>query len=81
MIGKRIKENGTELVDIIQNRGNTDYVKGEKVIRNAPMKMVLVTGSGDLAKLTNYEPGTIAYTAAFVNMWQLAASGTWVEFE
>lgn len=40
---------------------------------------VLVTGGSQLAQLAGqgFEPGTIAFTAGYKNMWQLDPSGSW----
>lgn len=37
---------------------------------------IMVADESELAEL-NVEPGTVAYTAGFGNMWQLDAEGTW----
>lgn len=66
--------------DVVNARGNTDYVSNGKVCKNASMQMVLVSGTQDLDLLSGYEPGTIAYTAGLKNMWQKSPSGQWVEF-
>ena len=72
------KPNGKSWVaDVIQDTGNTDYVKNGDIISNAPIKMVLVSSQSDLTLLTDYEPGTIAYTAGFQTMWQKAPDNTW----
>lgn len=65
--------------DVVNARGNEDYVKNGKVYKNASTQMVLVSGAGDLSLLANYDPGTIAHTAGFGTMWQKAVSGEWVQ--
>lgn len=65
--------------DVVNTRGNTDYVKNGEVYKNNPSQSVMVSGQSDLAGLTNYGVGTIAYTAGFKKLWQKSASGTWVE--
>lgn len=67
----------SKYVDVVQDTGNTDYVQDGVVYKNAPTKAILVTAQSDLANLTGYEPGSIAYTAGFKAMWQLSADGTW----
>ena len=37
---------------------------------------IMVSSSEELETL-NVEPGTVAYTAGFGNMWQLDAEGNW----
>ena len=65
--------------DLVNTTGNMDYLKNGKIYKNAPTASVLVTAESDLEGLTaKYEPGTIAYTAGFVDMWQLSAAGEWV---
>ena len=67
--------------DVVNARGNEDYVKNGKIYKNESMQMVLVSGSSDLSLLTDYDPGTIAHTAGFTTMWQKSPSGEWVAFE
>ena len=55
-----------------------DYVKDNTVYAARRQVTVMVTCQGDLANLEGYLPGTIAYTAGFGSMWQLAANNTWV---
>lgn len=59
--------------------GMMDAVVDGVLIRDIPAKAVLVTAQSDLANLPVYPAGTVAYTAGFKAMWQLAASGSWVE--
>ena len=66
--------------DVINARGNTDYVSNGEVCKNASMQMVLVSGTQDFDLLSGYEPGTIAYTAGLKSMWLKSPSGQWVEF-
>ena len=61
-----------------QTRPELDFVKDGEIYRMTGAVSVMVTGQADLANL-DYAPGTIAYTAGFGKMWQLAASGSWVE--
>lgn len=51
---------------------NTDGVK----ITPVPDTSIMVSSQSDLSSLI-CEPGTVAYTAGFGNMWQKAADGTW----
>ena len=77
---KKAQTDAPQIVDLVNTEGNTDYIKGGKVYKNAPTKVVLISAESDLAVIkNNYEPGTIAYTAGFKKMWQLDESGTWVE--
>lgn len=65
-------------VDLVNTASNTDFLMGGKIYKNSTAHSVLVTAKSDLSSLTaKYEPGTIAYTAGFGNMWQLDAAGTW----
>ena len=75
------KNNKREYVDLVQNSNGTDYVKDGRIVHNASMQPVLVSSSSDLSLLTEYEPGTIAYTAGFNSIWQKAPDGTWAEFQ
>lgn len=65
--------------DVVNTRGNTDYVKNGEVYKNNPSQSVMVSEQSDLADLTDYGVGTIAYTAGFKKLWQKSADGTWVE--
>lgn len=55
-----------------------DYVQDGRIVVGANAGSVMVTSESDLVQLEGYAPGSIAYTAGFVDMWQLNASGTWV---
>lgn len=59
-------------------RGTIDAVVSGNVVKDVAAPSVLVTAQADLSGLAGYPPGTIAYTAGFKNMWQLAANGSWV---
>lgn len=72
-------EKAFEFQDVVNTRGNLDYVKNEIIYRNNPSQCVMVNSEGDLSRLSSYSPGTIAYTAGFVSMWQKSLDGTWVE--
>lgn len=80
MINRRKKPNseGTHVVDLVSTAGDTDYIKDGVIYKHSPAASVIVTAESDLAQLTNYEVGTIAYTAGFAKMWQLDASGNWI---
>ena len=69
----------TKYQDVVNTRGNVYYIKNGTIYKNNPGQAVMVSGSGDLTALADYPPGTIAYTAGFASMWQLSATGTWVE--
>lgn len=56
--------------DVIQDEGNTDYVKDGVIYKNAPVKNVMVSSEDDLDLLEYYELGTIAYTAGYFSIWQ-----------
>ena len=55
-----------------------DYVQGNNLVMGADARTVMVGSSADLAELADLTPGSIAYTAGFVDMWQKSASGAWV---
>ena len=59
--------------------GDIDYVQNGQVVVGASASSVMITAQSDLAQLDGYTPGSIAYTAGFASMWQLDASGNWVE--
>lgn len=62
-----------------QTSPELDYVKNGSVYRGSAAASVLVESQSDLTNLDGYAPGTVAYTAGFGSMWQLAANGSWVE--
>ena len=79
MIERRTPINGGEVyIDQVQSVGSVDYIQDGRVVRNADLKSVMIASQNDLANLTGYEPGTIAYTAGFKAIWQLSATGQWV---
>ncbi len=49
---------------------------GTLVPRNA--QEVLVRSDADLELLTDLEPGSLAYTVGYANMWQKGEDGNWV---
>ena len=62
--------------------GNIDYVKNGKIITDVPCNQVMVASKSEAeSTLADYPPGTIAFTAGYVNIWQKAADGTWNDFE
>lgn len=55
-----------------------DYIDSNGDIhQNVQAANVMVKAQDDLASLTDYEPGTVAFTAGFKNVWQKKADGTW----
>ena len=40
---------------------------------------VMVSSESDLSSMTQYPPGTIAFTAGFKRIWQLSIEGQWVD--
>ena len=71
---KKITPTNT-VVDAVD--GVTDYVKDGVLHKNAVMGNVMVESESDLANLTQYETGSIAYTVGYENIWQKDADGTW----
>lgn len=67
-----------EVIDEVINIGEIDYVKDGVIHRSRPLKAVMVKQQSVLAKLDSYEPGTIAFTVGFSNVWQKDIDGTWV---
>lgn len=65
--------------DVVNTRGNLDYVIDGEIFQNNPSQSVMVSSSDDLSVLDGYGIGTIAYTAGFGSMWQKSLDGTWVE--
>ena len=65
-------------IDVVADAGYTDYVKDGEIHEHAYCKPVMVPNEDALTLLADYEPGTVAYTAGFLAIWQKAADGTWV---
>jgi hypothetical protein len=59
--------------------GTLDYVQAGTLHVGSEVRAVMVTSADDLTQLTGYTPGSIAYTAGFKSLWQLAASGEWIQ--
>ena len=74
------KENNS-YVDQTQDIGNIDYVKNNTIYKNNPCKAVLISNEQDLTKLSEYPPGTMAYTAGFRSLWQLSISREWISVQ
>lgn len=72
----------SKLLETFHGKGEVglmDYVSGTTLHKQVPSDSVMVTAQTDLAKIKdNYNPGVVAYTAGFTNMWQLSAAGEWV---
>lgn len=72
--------NDPRVFDFVTTLGNVDYVDGDGAIQTeVPVVCVMVRSSSDLSALSDYKPGTIAFTAGFGSLWQKAADGTWEE--
>ena len=65
-------------VDLVNTVGDMEYTKDGKVYKHSAASSVMIASSSELSGLTGYEPGSIAFTAGFGNMWQLDASGQWI---
>lgn len=57
--------------------GVTDYVKDGKLYKDSIVGSVMVESENDLDNLTQYEAGSIAYTAGYGSVWQKDAAGEW----
>lgn len=68
-------------VDVVNSSGNLDYIKNNVIHHNIEMQIVLVNSQSELSALSDYDPGSIAFTAGFANMWQKKTDGTWAAFE
>lgn len=79
MTEKKVYPYGVVTITRVQTSSEVDYVKDEKLYKGSRGASVLVTAQSDLANLSGYAPGTVAYTAGFGSMWQLDADDNWVE--
>ncbi len=68
------------VADIIQSEENMAYIRDGEVVSDVPIKSVMVADDTELPLLTNFAPGSIAFTAGFAEAWQKAVDGTWVQF-
>lgn len=78
---KGLVNGNNQYIDVVQNRGVTDYVQDGIIVNNSVTETVLVSSQSELELLGNYSPGTIAYTAGYKQMWQKAPNGSWVAFD
>jgi len=69
---------------IIEKFERTDYntfsyVKDGDIYKHVLPFSIMIESENDLEDLSSddYPPGSIAFTAGYVNMWQLSAAGTW----
>ena len=61
---------------------NIDYIKNGKIHADVTSNTVMVASKSEAeSTLGDYPPGTIAFTAGYVQMWQKAADGTWADFK
>ena len=79
MLFRHKYRNRIEQMDESVSMGVTDYIENGVAHNSNVMHSVMVESESDLASLNNYAVGSIAYTAGFGSMWQLNASGEWVE--
>lgn len=57
-----------------------DYVQDGVLHVSATTRSVCVASRADLASLPKeYPPGSVAFTAGFKELWQLDATGAWVD--
>lgn len=66
-------------VNKVLNNTKVDYVDSNVLYKGNVADSVMVSSSDDLSSLTDLTPGSIAYIAGFGSMWQLDATGSWVE--
>lgn len=80
MIRSRVTngQNDRIYVDVVQDEGSIDFVKNGRIYKDYPAKNVMVGSESDLSNLTNYTPGTIAYTAGYEHIWQKSVTDEWV---
>lgn len=74
---KNIPESNASYVDVVNTVGDMGFVKDGKLYKHSDATSIMVNSSSELASLA-CEPGSVAFTAGFENMWQLDASGQWV---
>ena len=63
----------TQVIDYIDSDSST--------VMDSPIKSIMITDESDLATLTEYNVGTIAFTAGFSKMYQLDADGDWIDID
>lgn len=61
------------------NKGTITYVKDGEIYQNAACEAILIESSSDLPLLTDFDPGSIAFTAGYEHMWQKGADDTWTQ--
>lgn len=66
---------------MIQGIDETDFVKDGELYKHQAVSIIMVESSSDLTLLTDYAPGSLAYTAGFGSVWQMDADGEWVAIE
>jgi len=79
MLLHKTNDESLKYSDVVNARGNEDYVQDGVIYKNESMQMVLISDATELDLLTDYEPGAIAHTAGFHTMWQKSPSGDWIE--
>ena len=72
-----MKDEKMHYIDAVSDVGCTDYIKDGKLHKNAPVRSVLIGSQSDLDLLASYEPGTIAYTVGYAQIWQKSTTDTW----
>lgn len=70
----------SQVYDAVQNIGTIDYIDADGVLHiEEKQSFVMVRNQDDLALLSSYSAGTVAYTAGMTAVWQKGADGEWEE--
>lgn len=57
--------------------GTHDVIENNEVVKNVPSKTGYVSGSSELSKYVNEDPGYIAIQYGMVHAWQLKPDKSW----
>ena len=71
---------GKEQISRVQSMDEIDYVLSGTLHKGTNAGTIMVGSSSDLSLLTDYNPGSIAFTAGFEAAWQKKPDGTWKQF-
>jgi len=68
--------------DTLTTAVSVGYIKdGELIVGQAAAANILVSDESDLDLIVDLEPGTLAHTPGYAEIWELDTEGNWVEIE
>lgn len=74
-----VTKQNKEASPTVRTSENINILDGDTINTKIPQTTIMVSGQSDLAKLTDYPAGVLAFTAGYQKIWQKGINGSWVE--